>query len=651
MKDRVLSLLITAFLSAGLTGGPLSTEDSWSAALTGGEATRTVMVYMVGADLESNAGLGTLDIQEMLDSGVDLDRVNVVVAAGGTVSWPSLDLSNGQMLPFRLSGGPDPIQPLDAVAYRNMGDASTLSYFLRLAQSACPSSRYDLILWDHGGGPVYGYGMDTVANDGLQMREITQALADAGFGSGRKLEMIGYDACLMGSAEVAALMAPYADYMVASEEVIPGSGWDYGFMGQSEMYGGDTEKLLRSICSAYERGLRGYANTDYTLSALRLDRAAGVWQAMDELFCYGAEFSTPGDLSTVAACVNASCAFSRFYASDEYDLFDLGDFARQAKLLLPKTSAALEKAVDACVLCSVSNMRGAKGLSFYFPMYVPENAYDYLYGVCSELTGSGIGKGYAEFLRTCFSGQTGGQHTLALPTIQGTVTPGAPVYYAQLTPELHASFAHGHYNIVTRYKNEPNAYRLVEQCGDVALDANGVLSVSRERKFHYIRVNRTDPWAEVGMYGRDTRNGVFRYKIIMSLFRMPADRPADWRTGNMELQLQATQQNPDGQLLWLVPATDNGMAPRELLEIEVGDILSSPWLVRMKTYDGAGNLLPFEFWPDYNPNGSQGVEGTVAATGIETAYLPGSADREYFIQLVVSDVAGNCYATELMPMQ
>ena len=47
----------------------------------------------------------------------------------------------------------------------------------------------------------------------------------------KKLEMIGFDACLMSSVEVASLLSNYAKYMVASQEVEPGYGWDYRFLG------------------------------------------------------------------------------------------------------------------------------------------------------------------------------------------------------------------------------------------------------------------------------------------------------------------------------------------------------------------------------------------------------------------------------------
>ena len=44
----------------------------------------TLMIYMVGSDLEAKGGAGTADLEEMLKSEVDLSKNNVVVYAGGT---------------------------------------------------------------------------------------------------------------------------------------------------------------------------------------------------------------------------------------------------------------------------------------------------------------------------------------------------------------------------------------------------------------------------------------------------------------------------------------------------------------------------------------------------------------------------------------
>ncbi len=88
-----------------------------------------------------------------------------------------------------------------------------------------PAEQYDLILWNHGGGAFFGYGFDETTNDSLTLDELDQAFADSPFHDGNKLEFIGFDACLMANIETAHTLSPYANYMVASQESEPGSGW------------------------------------------------------------------------------------------------------------------------------------------------------------------------------------------------------------------------------------------------------------------------------------------------------------------------------------------------------------------------------------------------------------------------------------------
>ena len=119
----------------------------------------------------------------------------------------------------------------------------------------------------------------------------------------------------------------------------------------------------------------------------------------------------------------------------------------------------------------------------------------------------------------------------------------------------------------------------------------------------------------------------------------------------MRLQLEVSRDNPAGTFKWLIPETGNGMASRELFQLEKGDIIFSVQPVLRKTYDQNSTLLPFHEWPEWNPNGSQGVEGTFTEMGFETAWRSGEANRDYYIQLVMIDAAGNALASDLLLMQ
>ena len=43
-----------------------------------------ILLYMTGSDLESKDGTASRDLREIMEAGVDYDRTNVIVCAGGT---------------------------------------------------------------------------------------------------------------------------------------------------------------------------------------------------------------------------------------------------------------------------------------------------------------------------------------------------------------------------------------------------------------------------------------------------------------------------------------------------------------------------------------------------------------------------------------
>lgn len=120
-------------------------------------------------------------------------------------------------------------------------DNAQLTSFIDYCTEQTNARYYDLIMYGHGNG-VNGYGGDDLLNKyyaenpgvkhevpaTLTITALSDAFASTNlFKSGRKLEFIGMDACKMGNYEVAASFYPYADYYVASEEIIPGRGWNY----------------------------------------------------------------------------------------------------------------------------------------------------------------------------------------------------------------------------------------------------------------------------------------------------------------------------------------------------------------------------------------------------------------------------------------
>lgn len=195
--------------------------------------TYTVLLYMVGSNLESEDGAASKDLMEIMDSGVDTSRVNVVVYTGGSQYWQN-GISNEVNSVYHLTGTGDNTT-LECVGATdenlNMGEAETFASFIEFGYENYPADHYALICWDHGSGPVSGFGNDELFGyDSLLLPELEEALEMASFGEENKFDWIGYDACLMASIELAQIWDEYADYMIASQETEPSYGWDYSFL-------------------------------------------------------------------------------------------------------------------------------------------------------------------------------------------------------------------------------------------------------------------------------------------------------------------------------------------------------------------------------------------------------------------------------------
>ncbi len=82
-----------------------------------------------------------------------------------------------------------------------------------------------LIMSDHGNGYLGGF-QDSTSNGHMRLRDIPDGISR----SGLHLDVIAFDACLMGMHEVGLALRGVADVMVASQEAEPATGYDYDGM-------------------------------------------------------------------------------------------------------------------------------------------------------------------------------------------------------------------------------------------------------------------------------------------------------------------------------------------------------------------------------------------------------------------------------------
>ena len=253
----IVLFLITACTPASLAGQEPAdasgtditadsvTEDIAADAVDSGLTPYTIMVYMCGSDLESDGGMGSADITEMIGSGFDPSALNIVLYTGGSTQWIDYDIPADTNSVFSVTG--DGLEYLADAGAASMGEADTLTSFVDYTYENFPAQNYGLILWDHGAGAVDGFGCDDLFEyDSLTMDELNLALSQSQ-AAGQKLEFIGFDACLMATIETAYATQDYANYLVASEELEPGYGWDYNSLAAISQTPGITGDQIGTI--------------------------------------------------------------------------------------------------------------------------------------------------------------------------------------------------------------------------------------------------------------------------------------------------------------------------------------------------------------------------------------------------------------------
>jgi hypothetical protein len=358
--------------------------------------TVTVMVYMCGTDLESEGGMATTDIEEMANATLS-DNVRVILETGGTSRWQNDLIKSNTNQRFRIKQGG--LQTLDKnLGKQSMVEPETLSDFIQFCKSEYPADRYLLVLWDHGGGSLTGYGYDEIfPGDSMSLDEINAALKSGGV----QFDAIGFDACLMATLETALVTEQYADYLIASEAVEPGTGWYYTnwLSSLSADPAIPTLDLGKEIIDDYVK-MSGESQT--TLSMMDLAELNGTVPAAFSAFASStSDLISNNEFTKVADARSGSKDFS---TSSKINQIDLIHFTQN---LATPEATALADALTGCVKYNrnSTNISHANGVSIYFP-------YQSLSKVSSAIKtydAIGLDESYSKCIKSFASVAAGGQ--------------------------------------------------------------------------------------------------------------------------------------------------------------------------------------------------------------------------------------------------
>lgn len=604
-------------------------------------ADSTIMVYMNGSDLEGDYGAATADLWEMMDALKVMEQegkspsLHVVVEAGGSTRWKLDEMDGVPYARFSLTG--DGISSMESMEIRNMGDADTLTDFINYGVRSYPANHYGLILWNHGGGPVGGYGSDShFDGDGLSLEEIREALghsvmADSAF------DFVAFDACLMGSVETAGCLDGYADYVIASPELEPQHGYDYRWMaalGDSlppDMEWG--EAVGRSMVEAYGAC---YASGTAPVAMSLLDMKEypafhevfhqyvdGIPEKLREELC--------GELGRDRMKM---LAFGSRQAGGSPELVDVLEFLNACQRVYPDENAFQTLKDRMRRLVAKQWAKGypvnPSGLTIYLPSgsnpYLSEalETYDTT-GFCSAYRR--LTDGYAAYLAR----ESGVEWGNISAHKDGTVE-------ISIAPE-DASDVTGAYLAVFCPAGDDENYYLLCTDSDVDIGVDGTLRAAPEDSY-------------MGMKGQ----------VLCLIETMNLDAYTEYMAPvlyNGELctmRIGFDEEHEDGQILSVTPAGQTSEAAKQIYELKEGDRVTPLYLVeRMEdvgeapgnTGNASGQIMEDRYYTDSYYMGTEFYIEEPDDMLLEA--VPASGDG-YLYGFMLMDVRQNIYYTDFIGM-
>ena len=223
---------------------------------------------------------------------------------------------------------------------------------------------------------------------------------------GVKFDFVGFDACLMATAETALMLDDYADYMIASEETEPGVGWYYTdwltALGKNTSMP-TVEMGKRIVDSFVEVCSRKCQGQKTTLAVIDLAEAANTLP--EKVSSFSKAVSGAISDKNYQQIAQARSHAREFAESTRIDQVDLVHLAENTGLKEGKELASVIRKAVKYNRTSL-NMSNAYGLSIYFPYRSSAKYVDSISRTYSEI---GMDADYTTAIRQFASLQVSGQ--------------------------------------------------------------------------------------------------------------------------------------------------------------------------------------------------------------------------------------------------
>lgn len=372
--------------------------------------TWTILVHM---SAENNLyRFGLEDLNEMEAGAPEGSDINVYVLFDGIKNGDSAIYKVKRDTGMNTTIISEKVDATGVIPSTNEIDSGSVETGVKFLEWAAKNAKADhtmIAYWDHGSG-VFAAGnpiTKSFGHDDAGTHMNTNDLDDLGAAfhkaAGKPLSVVSFDACLMAHGEIAYQLKGNADYLVASEELEPGKGWDYNLWLKAAAQTDRTPAAMTSaLVDTYAKsygpgGTQSSGRDQITLSSTDVNAFnANVVPALDNFVAAANRSMTTDKAMFQAARAKAQVFYNK-------DCADLGSFLNNVKATsrnaeVTRAAEDLSSAYKSSIVREVksSHFPGASGLVLYFP--TPTQRFNPVYDDASKIAFSATG--WKNFLKS-----------------------------------------------------------------------------------------------------------------------------------------------------------------------------------------------------------------------------------------------------------
>jgi len=585
--------------------------------------TKTMMLYMVGSDLESNSGQASYNLYDLLNSKLDLENINIVIYAGGSSNWYTDEISKEETSIYQVKN--NKIVKVEERDITNMGTSESLEYFLNYVYDNYKTDEYYLTFWNHGAG-LNGVEFDELSNDNITLSELDKGLKNSNFNKNNiKFDLVIFATCLMGNLETMNIMSNYANYMVASQDIGYVSPLIKHYKYLDRITGNSTPiEIGKKYIDLYVNDSEINYDFNITMSLVDLNKVKILIQELDN-YIEMLDVNNKNDFIQLAKIRNDLYEYQK--DDDRYDLVDLLQLVKNMGSV-NVSNQNLVNAIKSSIVYNYSNDGNSNGIAIYFP-----ETMDYR-KVYNEIEFS---KSYEKFVNDYLNIYTG-EKSFSMAINEKIVNEIDNKFSLQLTEEENNYYKKSNFMVFKQL--EDGYYLPVITSNNTNKDNNGLITTN----FNYktiASVNKTNgEIANLTLIEVATYEDYTIYSTPISLQDISSDNIEEWKIINASLKLKVYN---TGKIDIIgIHATNENMGNGTILNLE--DYTSITFYnLTYKITDSNGN-----FNNEFESNPEKSLVEFKISEGFEIKEIELDKDENYVGVIRVKDLYDDVYYTDLI---